>query len=341
MTDYGHDLEFGTFLTPSAQDAERVVELAVLSEQAGLDLVTFQDHPYQSSFLDTSTLLAYVAGRTERVHVSANVASLPLRPPAVLARAAASLDVLSGGRFELGIGAGAFWDGIEAMGGRRLTPGQGVDALREGISIIRDLWDGDATKPMFHHGDYYDVAGARRGPRPAHDINVWVGAYKPRMLALTGELGDGWLPSLEYVRGGLVGLAEANARIDDAAVAAGRAPSDIRRLLNFMRVDLSPVSRGLLHGPAEQWVDDLTGLVLEHGMSTFLVAGDDPVVAQRLGAEIAPAVRELVARERGEGAGTETPADLVDSGALVDGSAVAGPNWGPARPRKRGPSDLR
>jgi alkanesulfonate monooxygenase SsuD/methylene tetrahydromethanopterin reductase-like flavin-dependent oxidoreductase (luciferase family) len=301
MTDYGHDLQFGTFLTPSAQGARHVVELAEASERAGLDLVTFQDHPYQAAFLDTSTLLAYVA---ERVHLSANVASLPLRPPAVLARAAASVDQLSGGRFELGIGAGAFWDGIAAMGGRRLTPGQGVDALREGIGIIRDLWDVDAPGRVSHHGTYYDVAGAKRGPRPAHDIDVWIGAYKPRMLALTGEVGDGWLPSLEYLDRGVASLGDSNARIDDAALAAGRSPSDVRRLLNFMRVDLSPVSRGLLSGPPEQWVDELAGLALDHGMSAFLVAGDDPVVAQRFGAEIAPAVRELVARERAGRAGT-------------------------------------
>ncbi|MGW4928333.1 LLM class flavin-dependent oxidoreductase [Agromyces sp. NPDC004153] len=301
MTDYGHDLQFGTFITPSAQGARHAVELAEASDRAGLDLVTFQDHPYQAAFLDTSTLLAYVAARTERVHLSANVASLPLRPPAVLARAAASLDVLSGGRFELGIGAGAFWDGIAAMGGRRLTPGQGVDALREGIAIIRDLWDVDAAGRVSHHGRYYDVAGAKRGPRPAHDIGVWVGAYKPRMLGLTGEVGDGWLPSLEYLDRGVASLDPSNARIDDAALAAGRSPRDVRRLLNFMRVELSPVSRGLLSGPPEQWVDDLAGLALDHGMSAFLVAGDDPVVAERLGAEIAPAVRELVARERGAG----------------------------------------
>lgn len=199
MTDYGHDLIFGSFVTPTAGKAGQAVELAVTSERAGLDLVTFQDHPYQAAFLDTYTLLAYVAGRTERIHVSANVTSLPLRPPAVLARAAASLDILSGGRFELGIGAGAFWDGIAAMGGRRLTAGQGVEALREGIAIIRDIWDTDTRGGVHHRGRYYEVDGAKRGPRPAHDIPVWVGAYKPKMLALTGTMGDGWLPSIEYL----------------------------------------------------------------------------------------------------------------------------------------------
>ena len=74
----------------------------------GAGLVTFQDHPYQAGFLDTWTLLSYVAAQTERIALSGNVINLPLRPPTVLARAAASLDLLSGGRFELGLGAGAF-----------------------------------------------------------------------------------------------------------------------------------------------------------------------------------------------------------------------------------------
>jgi len=299
MTDYDHDLKFGTFAIPAAQGAREVIELAKAADRAGLDLVTFQDHPYQPSFLDTSTLLAYVAAQTERVHVSANVASLPLRPPAALARAAASVDILSGGRFELGIGAGAFWDGVAAMGGRKLTPGQGVDALREAIAIIRDIWNVDAPGRLSHHGTYYDVAGAKRGPRPAHDIDIWVGAYKPRMIALTGEIGDGWLPTVEYLPNGAASLPELNARIDEAALGAGRLPSDVRRLMNFMRVDLSPVPRGLLDGPVEQWIDQLAALALDDGLSAFLIGGDDPAVIERLGAEIAPAVRELVSRERG------------------------------------------
>src|SRR6478736_9301747 len=129
MPDYRQSLEFGAFLTPRNTPATEPVEHAVLCEQLGYDLVTFQDHPYQSRFLDTWTLLTWVAAQTERIDVAANVHNLPLRPPAVLARSAASLDLLSGGRFELGLGAGGFWDAIEGMGGRRLTPGQGVDAL--------------------------------------------------------------------------------------------------------------------------------------------------------------------------------------------------------------------
>jgi alkanesulfonate monooxygenase SsuD/methylene tetrahydromethanopterin reductase-like flavin-dependent oxidoreductase (luciferase family) len=107
MPDYGHPLRFGSFITPVNSPSSRPVQLAVLSEQLGLDLVTFQDHPYQPSFLDTWTLLSWAGAQTERVQLSGNVLNLPLRQPAVLARAAASLDLLSGGRVSLGIGATA------------------------------------------------------------------------------------------------------------------------------------------------------------------------------------------------------------------------------------------
>jgi alkanesulfonate monooxygenase SsuD/methylene tetrahydromethanopterin reductase-like flavin-dependent oxidoreductase (luciferase family) len=105
---YGHPLEFGTFITPRTQRPKDVVALARLTEQVGLDLVTFQDHPYQPEFLDTWTLLSYMVAQTKRVRLSGNVIDLPSRPPAVLAHAAASLDPLSGGRFELGMGPGGY-----------------------------------------------------------------------------------------------------------------------------------------------------------------------------------------------------------------------------------------
>ncbi|MBE1875564.1 LLM class flavin-dependent oxidoreductase [Myceligenerans pegani] len=299
MTDYGHDLLFGTFTTPSAQGAQHVLDLAVTADRAGLDLVTFQDHPYQPAFLDTWTLLAYVAARTERIRVSGNVLSLPLRPPAVLARAAASLDVLSGGRFELGLGAGAFWDGVAAMGGRRLTPGQGVEALREAITIIRDVWDTEAVGGVRQDGRYYQVVGARRGPRPAHDIDIWVGSYRPRMLALTGAMADGWLPTIEYLPRGVASLPGLNARIDEAAEAAGRSPRDVRRLMNFMNVSFSPDDDGLLAGPPARWVEQLADLALTHGVTAFFIGGDDAGAIERYAAEVAPAVREIVSRERG------------------------------------------
>ncbi|MBX3046682.1 MAG: LLM class flavin-dependent oxidoreductase [Anaerolineales bacterium] len=222
MNDYGHELLFGAFITPVAQPAQQAVELALAAERAGLDLATFQDHPYQPRFHDTWTLLSYIAARTQRIRISANVHNLPLRQPAVLARSAASLDLLSGGRFEMALGAGGFWDAIAAMGGRRLSPGESIEALGEAIEIMRMLWDTEERSGARLNGKFYQVNGAKRGPAPAHPIEIWVGAYKPRILALVGQLADGWVPSLAYLENGLPSLGRMNQLIDEAAEAAGR-----------------------------------------------------------------------------------------------------------------------
>jgi len=283
MPDYGHPLRFATFIAPANSPAHRPVELAQLSERLGFDFVTFQDHPYQSSFLDTWTLLSWVAARTERIGVSANVLNLPLRqPPAVLARAAASLDLLSGGRTSLGIGAGFYWDAVHAAGGRRLTPLQGVAALGEAIDVIRGTWDADGPGTLHAGGEFYQVHGAARGPAPAHQIPIWLGAHKPRMEALVGRKADGWLPSLPVMEPG--GLPKGNAIIDDAARAAGRDPRDITRLLNIF--------------PGQQTPEALAQMTLEDGVSIFILASDDPDVLEHFAAETIPAVREHVARGR-------------------------------------------
>ena len=295
MTDYGHELLFGSFITPDAQQPEHVVTLTRLSEQAGLDLATFQDHPYQPGFLDTWTLMSYVAAATTRIRLSANVLNLPLRQPAVLARSAASLDLLSGGRVELGIGAGAFWDAIEANGGPRRSPGAAVDALDEAISVIREVWAVERRGGVLVDGRHYRVAGAKRGPAPAHDVGIWVGGKRPRMLRLIGRAADGWLPSLHGLAGGLDELDDDNAIIDEAAAAAGRDPAAVRRLVNITR---QFTGSGLLAGPRATWVEDLAGLALYHGVSGFILMDDDPSAIRRFGEEIAPAVRDLVAAER-------------------------------------------
>ncbi|TMR11170.1 LLM class flavin-dependent oxidoreductase [Nonomuraea turkmeniaca] len=294
MPDYGHDLLFSANIVPYAQHPDTVVALAQLAERAGLDVVTFQDHPYQPALLDTWTLLGYVAAATDTIKLAGNVHPLPLRPPAMLAQAAASLDILSGGRFELALGTGGYWDAIAAMGAPRLSPGEAVAALEEGIQIIRAAWDTDAPGGVHFPGVHHRVEGTPRGPRPAHDIGIWLGAYKPRMLRLTGRLADGWLPSLPHL-GTTAKIAEGNDVIDEAAAEAGRAPGDIRRLLNLGE-DLPPAQ--------------LAELALEHGISVFTLMTGDPGQIQRFAAETAPAVRELVAAAR-RPPGTQAPVERV------------------------------
>ena len=297
MSDYGHDLLFGTFITPSAADSAHTVGLATATERAGLDLAAFQDHPYQPRFLDTWTLMSWVAARTERLRVVADVHNLPLRQPAVLARSVASLDLLSGGRIELGLGAGAFWDAIAAMGGPRLTPGEAVQALEEAIAVVHGIWDTASTERLTVPGRFHALDGAKRGPAPAHDVAVWVGAYGPRMLRLVGRRADGWLPSLGRLPG-IDALVRGNELIDDAAVQAGREPAAVRRILNLDGRFEAARSDQLLVGPPAQWTEQLARLALEHGVSVFLLPGDDPATYDVFGREVAPGVRELVAAER-------------------------------------------
>ena len=284
--DYGHPLQFGVFITPTAAQPEAPVALTQFAESLGFDLATFQDHPYQAAFLDTWTLISWAAAKTERIRLAGNVLNLPLRQPVVLARSVASLDLLSNGRIELGLGAGGFWDAIAAVGGDALTPGQGVTALDEAIDIIRGIWDAAERRPLRVPGEFHRVDGAKRGPSPAHDVPIWLGALKPRMLRLIGTKGDGWLPSLPYLQPG--DLARGMATIDEAADAAGRDPREITRLLNVGGAQLAPAD----------WAEELAGYTLEHGVSTFIVMGDDPRAMQSFAEEVAPAVRELVAAER-------------------------------------------
>ncbi|MCL4257509.1 MAG: LLM class flavin-dependent oxidoreductase [Anaerolineales bacterium] len=297
MNDYGHELLFGAFITPVAQPAQQAVELALAAERAGLDLATFQDHPYQPRFHDTWTLLSYIAARTQRIRISANVHNLPLRQPAVLARSAASLDLLSGGRFEMALGAGGFWDAIAAMGGRRLSPGESIEALGEAIEIMRMLWDTEERSGARLNGKFYQVNGAKRGPAPAHPIEIWVGAYKPRILALVGQLADGWVPSLAYLERGLPSLGRMNQLIDEAAEAAGRPAASVRRMLNIGG-QFSHNENGLLNGPPQLWAEQLAEMTFQYGTSAFILAVDDPATIERFAKEVAPATRELVAAER-------------------------------------------
>src|SRR5919198_1037349 len=188
------------------------------------------------------------------------------------------------GRVELGIGAGAFWDAVEAMGGPRRPPGESVEALEEAIAILRAFWSGERS--VSFDGDHYQVRGAKPGPAPAHPIGIWVGAYGPRMLRLTGRLGDGWLPSLgdRYMRP--EDALRMHAAVDEGAKAVGRDPSQIERAVNVMSLD----------GSVRRWADALARIASELRFSAILVGvpAERPVkFVRRLGEDVAPRVRAL------------------------------------------------
>jgi alkanesulfonate monooxygenase SsuD/methylene tetrahydromethanopterin reductase-like flavin-dependent oxidoreductase (luciferase family) len=291
----------GLSLVPYADSLERIRELVRIADDGGLELLGIQDHPYQARFLDTWSLIATLLAQTRRISLFTDVANLPLRLPAMLAKAAASLDVLSGGRFELGLGAGGFPDQIAGMGGPRRSPAESVDALEEAIDVIRLMWSG--TPVVSFEGRHYRLADAHAGPAPVHPIGIWLGAFKPRMQRLVGRKADGWVPSLgvlspEELRAG-------NERIDAAAEAAGRDPRRIRRVLNLQGVigegrtapgGRLPVGHLLgepLAGPPAWWAETLAGFVRD-GFDTLVFWPIDPSPRQveLFASEVAPLLRD-------------------------------------------------
>ena len=300
--DHGRPLEFGFFLDPAAKVPAAVLDTARLLDQLGYDLIGIPDYPYRAANLDTQSLLGVILAQTSGVRVLADVANLPLRAPAVLAKAAATLDLLSGGRFEMGIGAGGFQQAAHAMGAPAWTAGQSLAALEEAITIMRAMWSGERRGLRFD-GQFYNLGGVHSGPEPAHPIPIWIGANKPRALALTGRIGDGWVSPLMMYKPPAE-AAEANRAIDRAAFEAGRHPRDIRRIYNIQGTFTSHPAKALdtdgdITGPPEQWTDVLAHFALDLGIDTFILAGnDDEQTLTSFITDVAPAVRHQVAAAR-------------------------------------------
>lgn len=99
-------IRFGISVVPDASNLDEIRRAVVRADELGMELIGIQDHPYQARFVETWSLVADLLARTRSIRGFTDVANLPLRLPAMIAKQAATLDVLSGGRFELGLGAG-------------------------------------------------------------------------------------------------------------------------------------------------------------------------------------------------------------------------------------------
>src|SRR4029453_9869256 len=144
-----------------------------------------------------------------------------------------------------------------------------LEALEEAVAIMRAMWSGE-RRGLGFDGRYYQLSGVHAGPAPAHPIQIWIGANKPRALALTGRVADGWVSPLMSYKPPRE-AAQANLVIDRAAPEAGRDPRATRRIYNvqgaFTRTAQGPAAdtdQGIV-GPPAHWVEALTHLALALG----------------------------------------------------------------------------
>jgi alkanesulfonate monooxygenase SsuD/methylene tetrahydromethanopterin reductase-like flavin-dependent oxidoreductase (luciferase family) len=295
---------FGLNIDPSAKNLQLAYKLAQLGDSSGMNFLSIQDHPYNGNFFDTWTLLTFLGAQTQQVRLLPNVINLPLRPPAVLAKAAATLDILTNGRLELGLGAGAMWEGIVAYGGTERTPGAAVSALEEAIEVMRLLWQPISPKQTVHFsGQHYSLVNAHPGPTPTHPIGIWLGALRPRMLRLTGQKADGLLISAPYIPP--ENVPDIQQAVDKAAQEAGRDTRAIRRAYNLMGAivqgngpTITPTRKGVIVGTARQWVDELVRYYYDLRMDTFIfwpVMGDEETQARIFVEEVVPEVKAHIA----------------------------------------------
>lgn len=290
---------FGVFISPHAGNIPRLRSRVRTAEDSGFDYISVQDHPYVPEFLDTMTLLGSLIAETSRIRFMTNVANLPLRPPAMLAKAAATLDLLSGGRFELGLGGGRVWPQIVGLGGQALAPGEVYRSVDEAITILRAMWmEGRSTH---FAGTQYRIAAAT-GPAPAHDIGIWLGAAGPRMLDLVGRRADGWIAPISTP---FETKLDAQNRIDVGARSADRKPEDVRRVIQLVgsvtgtpgttdRPRSGPGNRPIRTTP-QYWAEIIAGFVAEERFDTinFLPEDDSPAQLRRFAEEVIPAARRL------------------------------------------------
>lgn len=291
------NLQFGVFLTPRAAEIGLLRDTVQAAEAAGFDYISVQDHPYVPDYLDTFALIGALIAQTSRIRFMTNVANLPLRPPQMLAKASASLDLLSNGRFELGIGAGRAWRQIAGLGGPMRTPAEALGATEEAIDVLRALWSPGQVADL--PGRYYPLR-AQAGPTPAHHIGIWLGASGPRMLEVLGRKADGWIAPLAT---GFETKPAAQDRIDAAARAAGRDAASIRRVIQLVGTvsDVAHTTGRPRTGPGgtpirttpEIWAKIINEFVAEQRFDTINLVPEQETAEQiRLfGAEVIPLAR--------------------------------------------------
>jgi alkanesulfonate monooxygenase SsuD/methylene tetrahydromethanopterin reductase-like flavin-dependent oxidoreductase (luciferase family) len=187
-------MEFNLFMPQMRLSFEQLAARARAADAAGFVGMTGMDHlapplALEQPMYDAIVTTTFLAANSERLKVGSLVLCDAFRLPAVLARQAVSIDHLSGGRFELGIGAGSVPDEFPVFGVGPTEARDRVARLRESLEIMRALWAGETVD---YDGAFHTLQGARQEPLPLTKIPIVIGGTGPKMLTIVREFADWW-----------------------------------------------------------------------------------------------------------------------------------------------------
>jgi probable F420-dependent oxidoreductase len=264
----------GTWATP-----ENVAHVAARAEELGYHSIwTFQRllstmdwAPVYQSVLDPLATLAYAAAVTRRVRLGVAVVNLPFVTPVLLAKQAATVDVLSGGRLDLGLGLGWSDEEYAAAGVSKRRQGHRAD---EFLAALRRLW---TDETVAHEGEFYRIPASRAEPKPVRPGGppLLLGGLSDGALARTGRLADGWISSS---RADLATLGDAVARVKQAAIEAGRDPEALRFICRGVVKVRTDGQRAPLTGTLDEIRADLAALAEQGITEVFVDLNFDPEI---------------------------------------------------------------
>lgn len=289
-------MRFVANIDPKA-DARAAIAQARYVDSLGYDGILMQDHAYLPQFAETTTLLAAIGAVSENVTVGANVMTAPFRLPAIIAKEIATLDSITGGRAELGLGVGANAKGISAWGGPTFADrSEMYRSYRDAMHIIRGLWESNG-EPFSYKGDVQSVQDVEFGPVPDRRIPIMTGAMGPQSLKLTAKLGDGISVSSSYVP--YERLTWFRQQLDEGAKAYDRDPAELFINYNVMGYihdggsSARPKNEGVFWGDLPWWTERLN-TIKEMGVTQFTywpVHGDFDDQLRRFIEDVAPTIR--------------------------------------------------
>ena len=271
-------------------------------EDLGCDVAAVPDHLCDwanppAPWLECWTLMAALAVETSRIRLSTNVSQIPLRNPGVLAHQAVTVDHISGGRLELGVGTGLTIDpGTEMVGLANWSNAERASRFGEYIELLGLLLSQEVTT---YEGEYYSADHAMMNPSSPQSppLPLVAAALGPTMMRHTARFADGWntmsfSPDFDEQ---LTELSERNARMDDLCDEIGRAPSNLRRSINLFDAKARAAGGRLRYYDDEDLLVDLITNLRSAGFSEFgLYYPTDPSqldAFERIARDIIPQLR--------------------------------------------------